>query len=84
MRMSIPEVATHFNRERLMQKIIVGADDLGGALYVTKKIDQSRLDLMFVGNRTTIADQLRVGDIVERMLEDGDLVCVFALRAIVN
>lgn len=78
MRMTVPEIATLFNRKRLQEKIIKGPDELGGALYIEKKYDGDRLDLMYTGNRRTIASQLQLGDTVERMLEDGDLVsCYF-------
>ena len=76
MRLTIPETVTLFNRERMMNKVRIGPDDLGGALYVQKKYDGEMFDLTFVGNRSIIASQLRVGDTVDRMLENGDLVAV--------
>ena len=76
MRLTIPETITQFNRERMVKKITIGPDELGGALYVEKKFDGTRFDLKFAGSLVTIASQLKIGDIVERMLEDGDLVVV--------
>lgn len=76
MRLTIPETVTLFNRERMMKIVNTGPDELGGALYVEKKYDGSRFDLKFAGSLSTIASQLKVGDIVERMLMDGDLVAV--------
>ena len=78
MRLTIPEVATHFNLKCLQAMIVKGPDELGGALYIIKKFDGEHLDLMYVSNRQTLADQLRPGDTVERMVQDGDLVsCYF-------
>jgi len=77
MRMTIQERVTLFNRDRMTTKVRIGADELGGALYVEKKFDGTRFDLKFSGSLTTIASELRIGDIVERMLEDGDLVNFF-------
>jgi DNA-directed RNA polymerase II subunit RPB1 len=74
MRLSIPEIVTHFNRERMMKKVRIGPDGLGGALYVIRKFNGEMFDLSFSGNLSKIASQLRVGDTVDRMLEDGDLV----------
>ena len=51
----------------------IGPNELGGALYIEKQYDGARFDLMFV-NVETIANQLKYGDIVERMLQDEDLV----------
>lgn len=79
MRLTIPETVTLFNRERMMKIVNTGPDELGGALYVEKKYDGSRFDLKFAGSLSTIALQLKVGDIVERMLQDGDLVSAFIL-----
>ena len=76
MRLSIPERVTLFNHDRMVKKITIGPDELGGALYVEKAFDGTRFDLKFAGSLKTIASQLKIGDIVERMLEDGDLVVV--------
>jgi len=76
MRLTVPETVTLFNRKRLEEKIIKGPDELGGALYVIKKYNGEMFDLKFAGSLSTIASQLKVGDIVEKMLENGDLVAV--------
>ena len=73
-RLSIPERVTLFNRDRMMKKVITGPDEIGGALYVVKQYDQSRLDLTYVRDLLSVAQELKLGDIVERMLENGDLV----------
>ena len=59
-----------------MKKVCIGPDELGGALYVISKVDGEMFDLKFAGSLSTIASQLRVGDTVDRMLENGDLVAV--------
>lgn len=59
-----------------MKLVTTGPDELGGALYVEKKYDGSRFDLKFAGSLSSIASQLKVGDIVERMMENGDLCAV--------
>ena len=73
MRLTVPERVTSFNYERMRRIVQIGADELGGALYVEKKYDGSRFDLTFV-NLDTVAQDLKDGDIVERMLQDDDLV----------
>ena len=73
MRLTIPERVTSFNYERMRKIVRIGPNELGGALYIEKQYDGARFDLMFV-NVETITDQLKYGDIVERMLQDDDLV----------
>lgn len=54
--------------------VSIGPHEIGGALYVNKKSDDTMYDLQCAGNISTIASQLRVGDTVDRMLANGDLV----------
>ena len=75
MRLTIPERVTSFNYERMRKIVRTGPNKLGGALYIEKKYDRARFDLMLV-NLETVASQLKYGDIVDRMLADGDLVCL--------
>ena len=63
----------------MMRLVNTGPDELGGSLYVIKKYDDSMFDLKFAGSLSTIASQLKVGDIVERMLQNGDLVRVYCI-----
>jgi len=72
-RMTVPEIVTHFNRTRMQNIVLKGTEELGGALYVEKKSDGARFDLSFC-KLQTIAAELRVGDTVERMLQNGDPV----------
>lgn len=59
-----------------MRRIVrTNPEELGGALYVERAYDGERYDLMFV-NRANIANQLRSGDVVERQLQNNDLVAL--------
>ena len=69
-------MVTHFNRDRMMEKVTRGSEQIGGALYIRNKSDASLFDLKYAGSLKKAAANLRVGDTVERMLEDGDLVAV--------
>ena len=60
----------------MVKKVNTGPDELGGALYIEKKYDSSRYDLKYAGKLSNLANDLKIGDIVERMLEDGDLVAM--------
>ena len=66
---------TSFNFERMQNIVRTGPEELGGALYVEQKINGERFDLMFANCRD-VADKLRYGDVVERQLQDNDLVCL--------
>ncbi len=74
--LTYPELANHVNMEKLRGCIKRGAAEWPGAQAVLKKDPegtQYRINLKF-GDREQIARELRVGDIVERHLEDGDIV----------
>jgi len=73
MRLTYPERVTRFNHSILHAAVCVGTDELGGALYVERS-DGQRFDLAFVASTLTIANQLAVGDTVERMLQNDDVV----------
>ena len=74
MRMTIPEACTHFNANDLRKRVLRGTDETGGALYVIRKTDGAMIDLNYVSSLTTVAEELQIGDIVERMMVTGDLV----------
>lgn len=77
MRLTKPVVATPFNVEDLRQRVRVGPNELGGALYVQKKTHPCiDYDLAFVSSVEDVASKLRYGDVVERMLVDDDWVAV--------
>jgi DNA-directed RNA polymerase III subunit RPC1 len=76
--MTYPEVVNQHNIAKLRDRIKNGARIWPGANYVEKKVPPGsppiRMHLKFGGNRDHIAKDLKYGDIVERHLEDGDVV----------
>ncbi|KAI9353353.1 hypothetical protein DFJ73DRAFT_924461, partial [Zopfochytrium polystomum] len=70
--LTYPERVTTANRERLKCNVQKGPDELPGAVYVQSKNGMKRF-LRF-GDRNKIAEDLKIGDIVERHLQDGDIV----------
>lgn len=72
MRLTYPERVTPHNLAQMRRAVGVGPDALGGALYV-ERTDGERFDLAFVSLAATSA-KLRVGDVVDRMLRDDDIV----------
>ena len=71
--MTYPERVSRYNKTKLQQRIRNGTMNWPGANYVYKAGQNFRLFLRY-GNPDLIADQLQEGDIVERHLEDGDIV----------
>ena len=71
--LTYPERVTSHNIEMLKKAIRNGCDVHPGANYVTAGSSGFKKFLKF-GNRTAIADGLRIGDIVERHIIDGDIV----------
>ena len=71
--MTYPEVVTRYNKEKLQQRVRNGRLKWPGANYITKKGQTFKLFLKY-GNLHMIADQLQEGDVIERHLEDGDIV----------
>ncbi|KAJ9624864.1 DNA-directed RNA polymerase III subunit C1 (rpo31) [Taxawa tesnikishii (nom. ined.)] len=74
--MTYPEKVTRYNIEKLRQCVRNGKKVHPGANFVIKA-DGSRKVLEVlgrIGKLDQTADQLRIGDIVERHLEDGDIV----------
>ncbi|KAI0786519.1 beta and beta-prime subunits of DNA dependent RNA-polymerase [Abortiporus biennis] len=71
--LTYPERVTVHNIDNLKKAIRNGCDVHPGANYVTAGSSGFKKYLKF-GNRTAIADGLRVGDIVERHIIDGDIV----------
>lgn len=73
--MTYPEKVTRYNIEKLRQCVRNGKKVHPGANFVIKA-DGSRKVLEVlgrIGKLDQTADQLRIGDIVERHLEDGDI-----------
>lgn len=71
--LTYPERVTTHNREKLKVLVTNGPFVYPGANYVLKRGEEVRRNLRF-GQRDKLAKGLGIGDIVERHLEDGDIV----------
>lgn len=71
--LTYPETCTRYNRIKLQKLILNGPKVHPGANYLLKKTEDGRRNLNY-GNRERLARELHYGDIVERHLEDGDVV----------
>ena len=71
--MTYPERVSTKNKEKLQQRVKNGTTVWPGANYVHKAGADFRLYLKY-GNKKNVADNLQEGDVVERHLEDGDIV----------
>jgi DNA-directed RNA polymerase subunit A' len=72
-KLTIPEIVTEWNIEKLKKLVINGPTKFPGVNYITRP-DGVKIRLDFVEDRSIIADQLEVGFLVERHLMDGDVV----------
>ncbi|XP_028071827.1 DNA-directed RNA polymerase III subunit 1 isoform X2 [Camellia sinensis] len=70
--LTYPERVSHHNIEKLRQCVRNGPDKYPGARFI-RNTDGNLLSLMF-SYRKRLADDLKFGDIVDRHLEDGDIV----------
>ena len=73
MKLTIPEIVTDWNIEKLKKLVINGPTIFPGVNYITRP-DGVKIRLDFVEDRSLIADQLEIGFLVERHLMDGDVV----------
>ena len=73
MKLTIPEIVTEWNVERMRQLVINGPAKFPGVNYIVRP-DGVKIRLDFVEDRSTIADALEIGYLVERHLSDGDIV----------
>ncbi|KAK7206823.1 putative DNA-directed RNA polymerase III subunit [Myxozyma melibiosi] len=71
--LTYPETVNRYNKQKLKERILNGPDVHPGANYLVKKDEEGKRFLKY-GNRNHIADNLQEGDILERHLEDGDIV----------
>lgn len=71
--LTYPEKCTRYNKKKLQGLIINGPDVHPGANYVMKQNEAGKRNLRF-GDRIKLAKSLQVGDVVERHIEDGDVV----------
>ncbi len=71
--LTVPEKVTTWNIERLRRNVINGPYNWPGANYVITP-DGRRIDLRFVKDRNSLAQEIAPGWVVERHLENGDIV----------
>lgn len=71
--MTYPERVSHQNKEKLQDCVRNGPNVWPGAKQITKKESGFKINLMYI-NRENVANDLDYGDIVERHLEDNDVV----------
>ncbi|MEM1907922.1 MAG: DNA-directed RNA polymerase subunit A' [Thermofilaceae archaeon] len=69
----VPERVTPWNLERLRELVRRGPHEYPGANYIVRP-DGGRIDLRFVRDRAALAEALKPGYVVERHLQDGDIV----------
>ena len=73
--MTYPERVTDINREKLQKLIIRGGNEHPGANYVEYPDGmRKKLTHLPLAIRERIANELKVGDVVERHMEDGDVI----------
>jgi DNA-directed RNA polymerase III subunit RPC1 len=71
--MTYPEKVTRYNIEKLQKCIVNGPHVHPGANVIRIEGQKFTKNLLY-GDRANLADELKVGDIVERHMEDGDIV----------
>lgn len=72
-KLTVPEIVSTWNMDRLKRLILNGPNKHPGANYVIR-LDGIKIRLDYVSDRQSIADSLAPGYIVERHLDDGDIV----------
>jgi DNA-directed RNA polymerase III subunit RPC1 len=70
--LTYPERVTSHNLRRLQLNVINGTEKHPGAQYV--QTNSGIKKFLKYGDRNKIAEELRIGDIVERHIQDGDIV----------
>ncbi|KAJ3007733.1 UNVERIFIED_CONTAM: hypothetical protein HDU68_003379, partial [Siphonaria sp. JEL0065] len=70
--LTYPERVTDYNIERLKENVINGIEKHPGATYITLASGIKRF--LKYGDRKKLANELRVGDVVQRHLQDDDIV----------
>lgn len=74
MNLTFPEAVNEYNIDELRRLVKNGPDEWPGAKYVRVKGLGKTFTLRFAASRETIANELKVGDTVDRHLRDGDYV----------
>ncbi|KAL7553153.1 hypothetical protein ACHAWF_018055 [Thalassiosira exigua] len=72
--MTYPEQVSRYNIEKLRERVRNGPDVHPGANLIRPAGENSFVKSLVFGDRERAAQTLRVGDIVERHMEDGDVV----------
>ncbi|MDI1496282.1 MAG: DNA-directed RNA polymerase subunit A' [Cenarchaeum symbiont of Oopsacas minuta] len=72
-KLTIPEIVTEWNIERMRSLVINGPETYPGVNYIVRP-DGVKIRLDFVEDRSTIAESLEIGYLVERHLLNGDIV----------
>jgi len=73
MKLTIPEIVTEWNIERMRQLVINGPSKFPGVNYIVRP-DGVKIRLDFVEDRSIIAETLEIGYLIERHLSNGDIV----------
>ncbi len=73
MKLTIPEIVTEWNIERMRHLVINGPNKFPGVNYIVRP-DGVKIRLDFVEDRSVIAETLEMGYLIERHLSDGDIV----------
>ena len=73
MKLTIPEIVTSWNIDRMRMLVTNGPDIFPGVNYIVRP-DGVKIRLDFVDDRSIIAETLEIGYLVERHLADGDIV----------
>jgi DNA-directed RNA polymerase III subunit RPC1 len=74
MTMTYPEMVSRYNVERLRVCVINGPKKHPGANYIRPQGDGTFNRSLLYGDRERMASELQIGDIVERHMDDGDVV----------
>ncbi|KAJ3073268.1 hypothetical protein HDU98_001886 [Podochytrium sp. JEL0797] len=70
--LTYPERVTDYNIERLKENVINGHEKHPGATYIT--LANGIKKFLKYGDRKKLANELRVGDLVQRHLQDDDII----------
>ncbi|KAL7999807.1 putative DNA-directed RNA polymerase, subunit beta-prime [Plasmopara halstedii] len=71
--MTYPEKVTRYNLQKLRRCVLNGPKVHPGANVIRIEGQNFTKNLLY-GDRTSLAEELKIGDIVERHMEDGDIV----------
>ena len=73
MNMTFPEVVNPYNMEDMVKLVLNGPEKYPGAKFVRKVHEKRTIRLKDI-DRNEVANDLKVGDIIERHMKDGDYV----------